>query len=221
MDKKKIHFFKIQADEYLVIRDDINVILNTLDDLNEDGIYPVTISRMYNNTDSYYEIHSDIIYILKEGNFLVFLSNPTGFGIQLDSTYKTVNVGNRASYMLWYISELDDKLSYRGMICTKKGVMLDVFSINEPKYIDDTEFWKDNYSSDIDGFLLDNYTLMKSAAEYRDIQLSNKLKQIQGMMASGEMDDRIIENPFEDLLYDEGYYAEKELFRDQTQSNSN
>lgn len=179
---------------------DLNSVIEELESESEDGIFPVTLSRISNEGQTYTEINTDLIFILRRGGLLGILEHPQGLTVELDDKYNGLDIKYRNAYILTRMSE--DKLHYMGQICTRKGQLLDVHALDNQFYIDKIKVWMEEYASEIE--IQTDIHMLKGAADYKEHALEEKYKEVVAMGETGAGLENLAENPFEDLYYSQG-----------------
>lgn len=193
----KVSAYKLENDRYGDMIDDFNQVLEELENIGEDGIFPVTMSRISNEGETYTEINTDMLYILRWGGLLGMLEIPYGLTIELNDRYDALEMKTRLPYILDRVS--DGKLQYVGSACSKLGQLVNVYALDNPHYIEKMELWMENYAEDYD--LKSHILMLSAAADFKEHTLDEKYNEIVHMSEGALETEGLAENPFEDLYY--------------------
>lgn len=194
----KVSQYNVENAQYSGIVDDINSILEELEENKEDGIFPITLNREYDQGDTYLELHTEIIYAVRFGEFLGFIEYPVGLSVQLDDRYETVDVLMHSSYILPKITEA--KMKYLGTQYLRNGTAYSVHAVNEEAYIEKMIRYIDIYGDSLK--LNYEIPMLKAAADFKEHLMDSKYNQIIQMSSgSGDGLNNLSENPFEDMYY--------------------
>lgn len=193
----RVDLYKIESNNYQRMIDDLNDVIEELESIGDDGVFPITLSRTYENGDTYIEIHTDLIFVLRKGGLLGFLEYPRGLSVEMDDRYNVLGMKDRMPYMLSNISE--GKVVYMGRACTMYGNLLDTYALNNQIYIDKMEEWMEYYSQEIS--IKHDIYLLKGAADMKEHLLEYKYNEIVLMKERGFGLENLAENPYEDMFY--------------------
>lgn len=192
MQRKIYH---IRCEKIDQIKSDLNSIIISLRD-EDFGIYPVVINLwIKDGYDSYTEIHSEFLYIVKWADIVSFYSPIYGIRLLMDDRYNEQERIFKESYIFFKLFK--DSIDLMGDICTPLGNMVTVSTFNDEDFMLNTEYMTFNYKNWLDDYILPIESLWISVFDYRDQILNNMKDDMTKRMINGEIDHASsVNNPY-------------------------